>query len=154
MSEPYDWLPEAREIAAQCWCDDETTHLVMETALAEAVARHVAAWMQTGAQHARNEEYWRDRALKAEAAPIVPQGWRDALQWAVDKIDAEICTHDETYRGGAIWTICRGCGAKWADDEGGLIPYTEPPQLTAARKLLAASPAPDADGVPAKETDR
>ena len=76
-NEYYDWLPEARQIAAQCWCDDETKHLVMEPALAEAVARRVAAWMQTGAQHARNEEYWRDRALKAEAAPIVPQGWTE-----------------------------------------------------------------------------
>jgi hypothetical protein len=70
-TEYYDWLLQAREIAAQCWRDDETKHLVMELALAEAVARRIAAWMQTGAQHARNEEYWRDRALKAEAAPIV-----------------------------------------------------------------------------------
>jgi len=29
------------------------------------------------------------------------------------------CTHEETYRGGAIWEICSSCGAKWADDEGG-----------------------------------
>lgn len=27
------------------------------------------------------------------------------------------CAHETTVRGGAIWTICKDCGAKWADDE-------------------------------------
>lgn len=67
MNEPYDWMPEARQIAAQCWCDPETQHIVMDHVLCEAVARRIAAWMRTGAQHARNEEYWKDRALDAEA---------------------------------------------------------------------------------------
>ena len=62
MKKPYDWMPEARQIAAQCWCDSETQHLVMEPALCEAFAKRLAAWMQTGAQHAKNEAYWRDRA--------------------------------------------------------------------------------------------
>lgn len=61
-----DWMPEAREIAAQCWCDEETKHIDMDPALAEAVARRIAAWMDTGAFHARNEEYWRERAMHAE----------------------------------------------------------------------------------------
>lgn len=39
----------------------------MDAALAEVVARNIAAWMQTGAFHARNEEYWRERAELAEA---------------------------------------------------------------------------------------
>lgn len=60
------WMPEARQIAAQCWCDATTSHLVMDCALAEAVARRIAAWMETGAFHARNEAYWRERALRAE----------------------------------------------------------------------------------------
>ena len=63
------WLPEARQIAAQCWCDEETKHTVMDPTLAEAVARRIAAWMETGAFHARNEAYWRERALKAEGVP-------------------------------------------------------------------------------------
>jgi len=29
------------------------------------------------------------------------------------------CLHEDTYRGGAIWEICRDCDMKWADDEGG-----------------------------------
>lgn len=65
---PYYWMPEARQIAAQCWCDDETKHIEMDVVLAEAVAKRIAAWMRTGAQHAGNEEYWRNRAVAAEAA--------------------------------------------------------------------------------------
>ena len=60
------WMPEARQLAAQCWCDDETKHVVMIPELAEAVAKRIAAWMETGAFHARNEAYWRERAHKAE----------------------------------------------------------------------------------------
>lgn len=66
-AQDYDWMPEARVSAAQCWCDPETSHTVMDPALAEAVARRIAAWMQTGAFHARNEAYWRDRCKAAEA---------------------------------------------------------------------------------------
>lgn len=62
------WMPEARAAAAQCWCDEETSSIEMDVTLAEAVARRIAAWMDTAAFHARNEEYWRERALKAEGA--------------------------------------------------------------------------------------
>lgn len=50
--------------------------------------------------------------------------------------DCNTCTHEDTYRGGAIWTICEGCGRKWADDEGGFIPYVEPLFVSCARQLL------------------
>lgn len=62
------WLPEARQMAAQCWRDDTTKNVDMNPALAEVVAYKIAAWMDTGAFHARNEAYWRERAEKAEAA--------------------------------------------------------------------------------------
>lgn len=44
---------------------------------AEQERQQAKAWVDTAAQHCRNEEYWRDRALKAEgwAGP----GERDAL---------------------------------------------------------------------------
>jgi hypothetical protein len=67
VAHPYDWMDEARAMAAQCWCDDETEHIVMDTTLAEAIAWRIAAWMQTGALHASNETYWRKRAEEAEA---------------------------------------------------------------------------------------
>ncbi|HNB60356.1 MAG TPA: hypothetical protein PK308_08570 [Phycisphaerales bacterium] len=54
-----EWMEEARQLAAQAWCDEETKHLVMQPELAEAAARRIAAWMCTAAQHARNEEFYR-----------------------------------------------------------------------------------------------
>ena len=66
MTDINTWMPEALQMAAQCWCDDETKHIVMEPALAEAVARRIASWMETGAQYARNADYWRARAERAE----------------------------------------------------------------------------------------
>lgn len=58
-AESYDWMPEAQAAAAQCWCDPETSGKLMDTVLAEAVARRIAAWMQTGAMFARNEAFYR-----------------------------------------------------------------------------------------------
>lgn len=72
MTQPeYDWMDEARQIAAQCWCDPETQHKEMDAVLCESVARRIASWMRTGAQHARNEEYWRDRCSPVVAADHV-----------------------------------------------------------------------------------
>lgn len=64
------------------------------------------------------------------------------LAGVLREYDRNTCTHEETHRGGAIWTICDGCGMKWADDRGGFEPYQEPESIAAARALLAgASPA-------------
>lgn len=57
MSESL-WMPEARQMAAQCWCDEETSNRVMDPVLAEAVARRIAGWMDIAAQHARNQDYY------------------------------------------------------------------------------------------------
>lgn len=62
------WIGEARQLAAQCWCDPETSDREMDVALAEAVARRIAAWMDTAAEYARNQEYYvglLDRAARA-----------------------------------------------------------------------------------------
>ena len=32
--------------------------------------------------------------------------------------EQEHCLHEDTYRGGAIWEICRQCDMKWADEMG------------------------------------
>lgn len=60
------WMPEALAIAAQCWCDPQTQDRVMDPTLAEAVARRIAAWMQTAARGEEDKAYWRERAEKAE----------------------------------------------------------------------------------------
>lgn len=60
-----------------------------------------------------------------------------ALKDMLKYYDRETCTHQEEdlHRGGAIWTIC-ACGKKWADDEGGFIPYSEPLFVSCARQVL------------------
>lgn len=50
---------EAREMAAQCWCDPETSRVEMDPILAEAIAKRIEAWMDTAAENGRNVEYYR-----------------------------------------------------------------------------------------------
>ena len=54
----YDWMDEARQLAAQCWCDKETEHIEMDVVLAEAVAKRIANWMSAAAMYARNSDYY------------------------------------------------------------------------------------------------
>lgn len=50
----------------------------------------------------------------------------EALKALLRRDERNTCTHEETYRGGAIWEICRACGARWADDEGGKPEWDDP----------------------------
>lgn len=61
---------------------------------------------------------------------------RAVLADLLKHVDQETCTHEETHRGGAIWTICNSCGRKWADDRGGFVPHEDHPAVAAARKYL------------------
>jgi len=54
-----DWMEEATELAAQCWCDPETEDRIMDPPLAMAVAKRIAAWIETAAQNQRNTDYYR-----------------------------------------------------------------------------------------------
>ena len=58
MKEQY--MEMARQIAAQCWCDEETKHTVMDGVLAESVARRIAAWMEEAAQAYDGLTFYRD----------------------------------------------------------------------------------------------
>ena len=53
------WLEEARVIAAQCWCDNETKDIEIDVRLAEVFARRIAAWMDTASQNQGNADYYR-----------------------------------------------------------------------------------------------
>ena len=57
-------MDEARQLAAQCWCDPETADRVMDSQLAEAVAKRIAAWMDTAAQAQRNADYYRGLVVR------------------------------------------------------------------------------------------
>jgi len=76
-----DWMPEALQIAAQCWGDSETKDCMMDVALATAVAKRIALWIETAAQNQRNADYYRgllERCGEAigEAAYIADDGSR------------------------------------------------------------------------------
>lgn len=62
------WIAEARQIAAQCWCDEGTKNTVMDPVLAEAVALRIASWMHTAAQAENNTQYYRDLLVRAGKA--------------------------------------------------------------------------------------
>lgn len=100
---------------------------------------------------------WNKRAMLA-AAPALPaahhieqaldmvtpaqsevQRLREALTQLLSYAERQICAHDNTHRGGAIWEICDDCGAKWADDEGGKPEFKWPNEIEAARAALAPS---------------
>jgi len=59
-----------------------------------------------------------------------------ALRDVTALAERNICTHEETHRGGVIWEICDVCGAKWADDDGGKPEFAEPREITRAHELL------------------
>ena len=54
-----DRMPMAREMAAQAWCDSETSGIEMDARLAESFARILSAWLDYAAQADRNTEYYR-----------------------------------------------------------------------------------------------
>lgn len=73
-----------------------------------------------------------------EGMPHLLEQAATALEGALNEAGKNVCLHEETYRGGAIWEICRACGAKWADDEGGKPPHEEPARITRGYETLAA----------------
>lgn len=62
---------------------------------------------------------------------------KKALRDLLAHVDRTTCRHEQTHRGGAIWTICDNCGTKWADDRGGFKPYADTKEVAAARRQLA-----------------
>ena len=78
--------------------------------------------------------------IMAESVPagckVVPV---ELLKSVLREYDQQVCTHEETYRGGAIWEICSICGTKWADDEGGKPEFKWPDAIEQLRALLASA---------------
>ena len=54
-----NWMDEARELAAQCWCDPKTSDRAFDAELTESVAQRICNWMDTAAQNQRNADYYR-----------------------------------------------------------------------------------------------
>ena len=51
-----DFLEGARELAAQCWCDEKTSWKLMDPDLAESFAVRLAAWMKTAADNSKRAD--------------------------------------------------------------------------------------------------
>ena len=67
---------------------------------------------------------------------VVSEDVRKALSNLVNYVERNTCQHEETHRGGFLWTICDECGRRWADDQGGFVPYFDPPELAQAKRVL------------------
>lgn len=63
----------------------------------------------------------------------------------------QTCEHEDTHRGGAIWTICDQCGKQWADDEGGFQP--DPPNATIEQICAALTALRGLQWLPIAELD-
>jgi hypothetical protein len=98
----YEWMNEARQMAAQCWCDEETKNIQMDPVLYEAVAKRIASWMNTAAQFSRNTDYYRGLLVKCgksigEAAFIADDGSKsqDVLCAKIPELVAALCSSKE-----------------------------------------------------------
>ncbi len=93
------WIEEARQMAAQCWCDSEMEQTEMDATLCEAVAKRIAIWMETAAQNQRNADYYRELLVRCgkaigDQAYIADDGTRmnDVLCAKIPEIvDAAFC---------------------------------------------------------------
>lgn len=90
-----------------------------------------------------------DRCLKLLEA--VPTDAETIIRALLDHIERNTCEHHETYRGGLIWEICAACGAKFADDEGGMPEFKWPEPVERARAFLLAAPTTQPATQPAVE---
>jgi hypothetical protein len=64
---------------------------------------------------------------------------RSAARDALHYIENRECHHENTQRGGVIWTICEDCGKKWSDDRNPCRPYVEPTVMTRLRNVVDQS---------------
>ena len=84
-----------------------------------------------------------DEDLSRVLNPATVQGVNaqllEALKHLLTYAEQQICMHEETHRGGAIWEICDMCGAEWADDRGGKPEFQWPAEVEAARAAIAAA---------------
>jgi hypothetical protein len=63
-----NWMEEAMQIAAQCWCDPETEDREMDVVLGKAFAKRLAFWMETAAQNQINCDYYRGLVVRCGEA--------------------------------------------------------------------------------------
>lgn len=87
--EKQDYLVEARQIAAQCWCDKETKNTVMDPVLAEAFAKRLAKILEIKVE--LREALW-DLLEWGQEPPsdLYKHGWNRAVEKAEIALKKEI----------------------------------------------------------------
>lgn len=100
-----DWMTEARETAASCWCDKETSGIEMDSRLAEAFARRLAAWMDTAAHESSGRDYYRGLLYRCgvslgEPAHLCDDGTRseDVLRAKVPELVRDLVMERDVLR--------------------------------------------------------
>jgi hypothetical protein len=155
--DPVNWYDVAPKRCARCGSDRAFLNSYLRPDSAEVCRVECPACGRQGPEHFTPEPaivQWdaADRSALARPAPKPAGGVLKALRDLLDHVDRETCPHEDTHRGGLIWTVCDACGRKWADDEGGFVPYSDPPAVARARLICEASPAP-ANAAPASERE-
>ena len=92
------YMEEALQEAAQCWCDDETSGKQMDVALAEAFAKRLAVWMETAAMMSRNADFFRGlldqcAAHLGQEAYTADDGsvWEEPVRLKIPELVVERC---------------------------------------------------------------
>lgn len=73
----YDWMDEATQIAAQCWCDPETSGKIFDPVLAKAIAVRISNWIKTCAQSQRNADYYRHQCVLVSS--FLPEPYKSKM---------------------------------------------------------------------------
>lgn len=120
VSEPAAWLVKRFENSGS-WIDTEV--VLHEPKIGSTARTEITPLYASPPQDVRGLEAENERLRKA-------------LAKLLDRDERNTCQHDETHRGGFLWEICDGCGAKWADDEGGKPEWVDPPEWIEARAAL------------------
>ena len=105
----------------------------------ELLERAASMELDTTTRSIRTQDELRAIVAANSAQQGEVQRLREALKHLLSYAERQICEHEETHRGGAIWEICDMCGAKWADDEGGKPEFMWPDEIKAAHAALLAS---------------
>jgi hypothetical protein len=63
METNNDRMTQALQVAAQCWCDEDTKHIEMDSRLAKAVAKRLCVLMEPAEQSPLGFEHYRQQLL-------------------------------------------------------------------------------------------
>jgi hypothetical protein len=88
------YMEQARALAAQCWCDKETSNKGMDVTLAEAFAKRIAIWMDYAVQMAQNVALYRELLNECSVKIKQLQKENEDLQTQIDNLMLEFTPNE------------------------------------------------------------